>query len=59
NEKEIDNLIITTIANETHIKTDSEAEIIIIGIEIIIIGIEVVQEIEIAEMTEMTTALEV
>src|SRR5260364_303291 len=58
NEEETDNLTIT-IANETHIETDPEAEIIIIGTEIIIIEIEVVQEIEIIEMTEMTTALEV
>src|SRR5260364_93231 len=59
NEEETDNLTITTIANETHIEIDPEAEIIIIGTEIIIIKIEVVQEIEIIEMTEMTTALEV
>src|SRR5260363_417461 len=59
NEEETDNLTITTIANETHIETDPEAEIIIIGTEIIIIEIEVIQEIEIIEMTEMTTALEV
>ncbi|CAG8838954.1 30497_t:CDS:2, partial [Gigaspora margarita] len=39
--------------------TDPEAEIIIIGIEIIIIRIEAVQEIEITEMTEMNTALEI
>src|SRR5260364_428296 len=59
NKEEIDNLIITTIASETHIETDLEVEIIIIGTEIIIIEIEIVQEIEIIEMTEMTTALEV
>src|SRR5260363_375410 len=52
NEEETDNPTITTIANETHIETDP-------GAEIIIIEIEVVQEIEIIEMTEMTTALEV
>src|SRR5260363_264111 len=52
NEEETDNPTITTIANETHIETDPETEIIIIEIE-------VVQEIEIIEMTEMTTALEV
>src|SRR5260363_197361 len=59
NEEETDNPTITTIANETHIETDPESEIIIIGTEIIIIEIEVVQEIEIIDMTEMTTALEV
>src|SRR5260364_162676 len=59
NEEETDNLTITTIANETHIETDPEAKIIIIGTEIIIIKNEVVQEIEIFELTEMTTALEV
>src|SRR5260363_365313 len=59
NEEETDNPTITTIANETHIETDPKAEIIIIGTEIIIIEIKVIQEIEIIEMTEMTTALEV
>src|SRR5260363_116072 len=52
NEEETDNLTITTIADEIHIETDPEAEIIIIEIE-------VVQEIETIEMTEMTTTLEV
>ena len=59
NEEETDNPIITTIANETHIETDPEAEIIIIGIGIIIIEIEVVQEIETVKIIEMITALEV
>src|SRR5260363_227015 len=59
NEEETDNLTITTIADEIHIETDPEAEIIIIETGIIIIEIEVVQEIETIEMTEMTTALEV
>src|SRR5260364_153491 len=58
-EKETDNPTITIIAHEIHIETDLEAEIIIIGIKTIIIGIEVVQEIEITEMTKMTTTLEV
>ncbi|CAG8630146.1 21867_t:CDS:2 [Gigaspora margarita] len=59
NEKETDNPTITTISNETHIEIDPEAEIIIIRIKTIIIKIEVILEIEITEMTEMTTALEV
>ena len=59
NEEETDNPIITIIVNETHIETDPEAEIIIIGIGIIIIEIEVVQEIETVEMIEMIIALEV
>ena len=59
NEEETDNPIITTITNETHIETDPEAEIIIIGIGIIIIEIEVVQEIETVEMIKMIIALEV
>ncbi|CAG8689763.1 19805_t:CDS:2, partial [Gigaspora margarita] len=59
NKKETDNLAITTIINETHLETDLEAKIIVIGIEIIIIEIEAIQEIEISKMTKMTTALEV
>ncbi|CAG8804248.1 15196_t:CDS:1, partial [Gigaspora margarita] len=46
------NSTITITAYEIHIKTDPEAEIIIIEIETIIIKIEAVQEIEITEMTK-------
>ncbi|CAG8820384.1 9870_t:CDS:2, partial [Gigaspora margarita] len=59
NEKRTDNPTITITVNKTYIKTDPEAEIIIIGIEIIIIRIEAIQGIEITEMTKITTTLEI